>query len=105
MLARWRLILRYLPRYRRSLMLGGGALVAGNVAMVTAPLCMRQGVNVIWGSWEQQTPLDLGSVAKWAGLALGVTLLAGACGFLKRFNLMRTSRRVGAELRRDLFRH
>jgi ATP-binding cassette subfamily B protein len=86
-------------------MLGGGALVAGNVAMVTAPLCMRQGVNVIWGSWEQQTPLDLGSVAKWAGLALGVTLLAGACGFLKRFNLMRTSRRVEAELRRDLFRH
>jgi ATP-binding cassette subfamily B protein len=86
-------------------MLGGGALVAGNAAMVTAPLCMRQGVNVIWGSWEQEIPLDLGSVAKWAGLALGVTLLAGTCGFLKRFNLMRTSRRVEAELRRDLFKH
>ncbi len=103
--ARWQLIFRYVPRYRRAVTVGLAALVLGNVCTVAGPVILRQGVQAIEGPARAGETVDAVRVAFWAGVALLLALVAGGLSFLKRQHLIGTSRRMETDLRRDLFAH
>ncbi len=105
MLQRWRSILRYLPPYRRYVVLGVAALVASNVCFVYTPVLLRFGVDGIETPLRSGTPISIGYVTRAAAAALCLALIGGLCSFFKRYLLIGTSRRLEADLRRDLFAH
>ena len=105
MSARWRLILRYLPPYRRAVVLGLLALVVGDAGLVAIPPLLREGVRAVELADRHGMPVDLGWVASYAAAAFVVALVSGVCQFGKRNLLMGTSRDVETDLRRDLFAH
>lgn len=105
MLQRWRAILRYLPPYRRFVVLGIAALVASNVCFVYTPVLLRLGVDGIETPLRAGTPIAIGYVARAAAAAFLLAVLGGLCSFFKRYLLIGTSRRLEADLRRDLFDH
>jgi len=105
MTSRWRLVFRYLPRYRRSLVLGGAALALGIACTVSVPLLLRYGVQAIEQPARAGERIETADVLFWAGLALLVAVLGGGLSFVKRHQLMGASRRVETDLRRDLFHH
>ncbi|MDH3591792.1 MAG: ABC transporter ATP-binding protein/permease [Planctomycetota bacterium] len=105
MFQRWRLIFRYLPPYRRILGFGIGALVLGNLCQLVAPLFMRDAMRAIEIPYGAGEPVLYGAVASSASIALVITLAAGVLFFFKRYLIVGVSRRVEADLRRDLFRH
>ncbi len=105
MLDRWRLILRYLPPYRRIVVWGFVSLTASVVMIAAAPLCIRMALNYVEAVAKAGSRPDLQTVAFWAGAAVVLTLLGGLSGFFKRYLLMRVSRRLETDLRRDLFHH
>jgi ATP-binding cassette subfamily B protein len=103
---RWRLILRYLPPYRRALVFGLLALVAGNlIANGAVPALFKRAVKEVSDPLDKGTPVDLGQVALFAFGALFAEIVGGVFSFVKRRNLMMTSRRAETDLRADLFRH
>lgn len=106
MLRRWRLALRYLPPYRRTILLGLLALVASNVlGNAATPLLLRRTVSEIAEPLEAGAPVLLGRVALLALAAVATELVGGVFAFFKRKMLVETSRRMESDLRADLFRH
>ncbi len=105
MFRRWQPILRYARSYRRTIAGGAVALILGNLALTVAPYLMREGVSAIEEPLAAGTPIRVATVALWALLALLFAALGGLGAFLKRYLLMRVSRRMETDLRRDLFRH
>ncbi|MFQ5845052.1 MAG: hypothetical protein ACE5JG_08695, partial [Planctomycetota bacterium] len=89
MLDRWRLILRYLPPYRRAAAAGFAALAASIALLAAPPLCLRQAVHSIEQATKAATPPDIGLVARWAAATLALTLLGGSMSFFKRYLLIR----------------
>jgi len=105
-LRRWRLILRYLPRYRRAIVWGLLALAAANlIGGAATPLLFRRTVREVSDPLADGRAIDLGRVALFALAALATEVLGGLCSFVKRRNLMETSRRAETDLRAGLFRH
>jgi ATP-binding cassette subfamily B protein len=104
-LGRWRLILRYLPPYRRTVAVGLLALVAANAVEAVTALLLRRTLQEIEHPLREGRAIDLGLVALFALAAVGVEAFGGLCSFVKRNHLMSTSRRVETDLRADLFRH
>jgi len=105
-LRRWRLILRYLPRYRRAIVWGLLALAAANlIGGAATPLLFRRTVREVSDPLADGRAIDLGQVALFALAALATEILGGLCSFVKRRNLMETSRRAETDLRAGLFRH
>jgi len=102
---RWRLIFRYLPPYRRAVIVGLFALVLSNACAIATTVLLRNGLSAIEEPIEKGLEVDLGRVAGWIGVALGVVLFGALCLFAKRYLLMGTSRRLETDLRRDLFAH
>ncbi len=105
MLDRWRLILRYLPPYRRIVVWGFVSLTASVVMIAATPLCIRVALNYVEAVAKAGSRPDLQTVAFWAGAAVVLTVLGGLSGFFKRYLLMGVSRRLETDLRRDLFHH
>jgi ATP-binding cassette, subfamily B, multidrug efflux pump len=102
---RWRLILRYLPPYRRTIAWGLLALVASNVlGNAATPLLLRRTVKEIADPLEEGSPVLLGQVLLFALAALLTELVSGVFSFVKRRTLIETSRRAESDLRADLFR-
>jgi len=102
---RWRPIFRYLPPYRRVVVVGIAALVASDICFVYTPVILRLGVDGIETPLRSGTPVDTAHVARAAVAALLLALIGGLCSFFKRYLLIGTSRRIEADLRRDLFGH
>jgi len=103
---RWRLILRYLPPYRRAILWGVLALVVANLlGHAVTPLLLRQTVGEIVKPLKESAPIVLGHVALFGLLAVGSELIGGIFSFVKRRTLIETSRRAESDLRADLFRH
>ncbi len=105
MFRRWQPILRYARPYRRTILGGALALLLGNAALTVAPCLMREGVSAIEAPLAAGERIRVGVVALWALAALLFASLGGLGAFLKRHLLMRVSRRMETDLRRDLFRH
>ena len=105
MFKRWRLVLSYLPPFKRAVLGGVVALVAGNVCMLVAPVLMQRGMLAIEEPLRNGAEVVPGRVMAFAAAALGVVALGALSTFFKRLLLMRTSRRVETDLRRDFFAH
>ena len=105
MFRRWRLILRYLPPYRRAIVWGVLALVASNLlGHAATPLLLRKTVNEIIAPLKQGSSIALNQVVLFGLLAVASELVAGIFSFVKRKSLVDTSRRAESDLRADLFR-
>jgi ATP-binding cassette subfamily B protein len=102
---RWRPILQYLPPYRRVVVVGIAALVASDICFVYTPVILRLGVDGIETPLRSGMPIDIAYVARAAVAAFFLAVLGGLCSFFKRYLLIGTSRRIEADLRRDLFGH
>ena len=63
MFARWKLILRYVPRYRSTILGGLAALVGANALGAAAPVVVRKTIQAIERPWRAGTSIDLGAVA------------------------------------------
>jgi len=103
--ARWKLILRYLPRYRAAILGGLAALIGANALGAAAPVVVRKTIQAIEQPWRAGTSIDVRAVAGWAGVLVAVVATGAIAHFFKRWLLIRTSRRAEADLRRDLFAH
>ncbi|MEM8884054.1 MAG: ABC transporter ATP-binding protein [Planctomycetota bacterium] len=101
----WKLVLGYLNRYRWPLAGGIAALLVSNAAILTIPELFARGMKAIEEPFNRGDPVDVGRVGHFALLALGVAVLSATGNFFKRYLIVGTSRRVEADMRRDLFRH
>jgi len=102
---RWRFVFGYLGPYRRGVWGGVLALLLANVAMLAVPELFARGMQAIEEPLKAGQPVDQGSVALYAALALAVGAASAFANFAKRYLIVGTSRKVEADLRRDLFRH
>ncbi|HEX5138768.1 MAG TPA: ABC transporter ATP-binding protein [Planctomycetota bacterium] len=106
MFRRWRLVLRYLPPYRRTMVLGLLALLVSNaLSNAGTPFLLKSAIQAITGSLDRKVPIHLDKVALFALLALASEAVSGVFSFVKRKLLIETSRRAESDLRADLFRH
>jgi len=102
---RWRLILRYLPPYRRAIVWGLLALVASNaLSNAVTPLLLRRAVGEVSEPLQKGAPVLPARVLLFALAAVGAEIVGGLFSFVKRRNLMETSRRAETDLRAHLFR-
>jgi len=102
---RWKLVLGYLSPYRAGVAGGVAALIVANAAMLAVPELFARGMKAIEEPLLAGESVDRSRVAVFAGLALAVGLVSAAANFAKRYLIVGTSRRIEADLRRDLFRH
>jgi ATP-binding cassette subfamily B multidrug efflux pump len=103
---RWRLVLRYLPPYRQTILIGLLALVVSNaLGNAITPLILKSAIEEITGPLKVHAPVHLDKVAMFAALALASEVIGGLFAFVKRKLLIETSRRTESDLRADLFRH
>jgi ATP-binding cassette subfamily B protein len=104
-LRRWRLILRYLPPYRRTIAWGLLALVVSNVlGNAVTPLLLRGTVREVLEPLKRGSQVLLGQVVLLAVAAIATEVVGGVFAFVKRRTLIETSRRAESDLRADLFR-
>jgi ATP-binding cassette subfamily B protein len=89
----------YLLRYRRSLVLGLGALVLKDAAAALAPLVIRQAIDTLTAG------LTMRLVWRFAGLLLLISLVRGFFQYWMRWILIGASRDIEYDLRNDLFAH
>jgi len=102
---RWRFVFGYLAPYTKGVAGGVLALIVGNAAMLAVPELFARGMKAIEDPLVRGEPVDQGGVLLFAALALAVGAVSAAANFAKRYLIVGTSRRVEADLRRDLFRH
>jgi len=103
---RWRLILRYLPPYRRAIVWGILALVVSNtLGNAVTPLLLKHAVSGISEPLKAHAPVVILDVLIFVLAALVSEVMGGVFSFVKRRNLIETSRRAESDLRADLFRH
>ncbi len=87
----------YLRRYRRSLALGGGALILKDLAAVSQPLFIRRGVDSLTGGFRIETLV-------WFALGLiGISAVKGWFQYWMRVILIGASRDIEYDLRNDFF--
>ena len=95
-----RILWPYLRRYRRSLMLGGGALVIKDVMAAALPLFIGRGVDSMRGG-----AFRLETVLWFSAAIVGLSVLKGFFQYWMRVILIGVSRDVEFDLRNDFFRH
>ncbi|PYT06117.1 MAG: ABC transporter ATP-binding protein [Acidobacteria bacterium] len=94
-----RYLVPYLRRHRSVILLGGVSILLTNVFQVWVPWLVRQAVDHV------QAGVTRVALARDAGLILAAVLLQGLFMYTMRMTLIRTSRRMEYELRKDLFDH
>ncbi|MHC4938342.1 MAG: ABC transporter ATP-binding protein [Planctomycetota bacterium] len=102
---RWRFVLGYLKPYWRTVFGGVFALLVANAAMIAVPALFKRGMLAIEQPLDQGRAVDFDAVVRWSLLALAVAGVSAVANFSKRYLIVGSSRRVEADLRRDLFRH
>ncbi|MFB3777350.1 MAG: ABC transporter ATP-binding protein [Bryobacteraceae bacterium] len=95
-----RILWPYLRRYRRSLALGGGALILKDVMAATLPLLIGHGVDSM-----RAEAFNLELVLKFAAAIVGLSVVKGFFQYWMRVILIGVSRDVEFDLRNDFFRH
>src|SRR5512136_2811891 len=95
-----RILWPYLRRYRRSLALGGGALVIKDVMAAALPLLIGRGVDSM-----RAGAFNLELVLKFAAAIVGLSVIKGFFQYWMRVILIGVSRDVEFDLRNDFFRH
>ena len=87
----------YLRRYRRSLALGGAALILKDLAAVSQPLLIRRGVDSLTGGFRLATLV-------WFAIALvAVSIIKGWFQYWMRVILIGASRDIEYDLRNDFY--
>jgi len=92
-------LIPYLRRYRGYLLAGLGAVAAHNVLRLIIPMVMRQAVDRL------QEGIPTAIIWSYAGLLVGLTLVAGVFLFLMRRTVIWASRKMEFDLRAHLFSH
>jgi ATP-binding cassette subfamily B protein len=99
MIERLRPILPYLARYRRYYIFGFFTIAIANALALLAPLVLRRAVNRIDnGASPEELLAD-------ALLIIGLAVGSGVFRFLMRRSIIWASRKIGYDLRGDLFTH
>ena len=99
-----RAVLRYLPRYKRSLVVGAIALVVGQLLLAYAPQLLRRAVAALDRDTPGFRPAEAPGIAlDWALLYVGVMAVRGIANYLMRRRLIGLSRHVERDLKRDIF--
>ncbi len=87
----------YLRRYRRSLALGGGALILKDLAAVSQPLFIRRGVDSLTAGFRIETLV-------WFAIGLiAISAVKGWFQYWMRVVLIGASRDIEYDLRNDFF--
>src|SRR5688572_30420141 len=101
-----RSVLRYLPRYRAALVLGGATLVVGQLLAAYAPQVLRRALSALDRASAGFAAGAAEDVARTFALAYaGVVLVQGALAYVTRRTLIGASRRFERDLKRDVFDH
>ena len=99
-------MLRYLPRHRRAIAVGGATLVAGQALAAYAPQLLRHALAALDRSvagFEAATARD--AAVRFAAAYVAAVFVQGLLGFLTRRTLIGASRRFERDLKRDVFDH
>ncbi len=94
----------YLKKYRRTLLWGFVTVVGSNIFTVVHPLFLGRAIDAFKDGVDQGLPV-YDELFGWAGLIVGVTLVAGFFTFLTRQTIIVTSRNIEFDLRNDLLAH
>jgi len=93
----WRRLLPYLARYRDSFLLGLVCVIVTSTINLMSPLILKYAVDDLTGGVTRD------KLALYAGLLLGVAIVAGYFRFLMRRILVGASRHIEYDLRNDFF--
>jgi len=97
-------LLPYLARYKRTLLLGLLAVVMSNLFTVAQPYLVGRAVDELKAGLDAMQ-LDVMDLAVYAGLLVGLNLVAGVFSFLTRQTIIVVSRHVEFDLRNDFLAH
>jgi ATP-binding cassette, subfamily B, multidrug efflux pump len=94
----------YLLRYKKTLFLGLGTVIASNVFTVVQPMFLGKAVDELKRGLEHRTLIS-NDLLIWAGLIVGFALIAGLFTFLTRQTIIVVSRHIEFDLRNDFLSH
>jgi ATP-binding cassette subfamily B protein len=94
----------YLWKYRRTLMLGFGAVLLNCLLTVVQPQLIGAAVDHLKDGFAAGHPAT-GTLVLYAGLVVGLTLLAGVFSYATRQTIIVVSRHVEFDLRNDFLAH
>ncbi len=93
-------LLPYLKKYRRTLVWGFVTVVMSNLFTVVQPKLVGNAIDDLKAGLESGS-VDTGNLLQYAGLIVGLTLIAGFFTFLTRQTIIVMSRHVEYDLRND----
>lgn len=97
MLSALRTLVPYLIRYRWRLAAGSCALVAKSLLTIGIPIAIKLSID------ELNADFQMARLAQWVGLLVGIALVKAAFQYWMRWVLIRISRDIEFDLRKDLF--
>nr|MBN2278661.1 ABC transporter ATP-binding protein [candidate division Zixibacteria bacterium] len=96
---RFRIIRKYLSRYRLYLILGGLAVIGANALILINPYLMKKAFD------DLESGATSGNILKYALLIIAFALFSGVFRFSMRRSIIWMSRKVEYDLRSDLFEY
>ena len=97
MLSTLRTLVPYLIRYRWRLAAGSCALLAKSLLTVGIPIAIKLSID------ELSADFQMARLAQWVGLLVGIALVKAVFQYWMRWVLIRISRDIEYDLRKDLF--
>ena len=97
MLSTLRTLVPYLIRYRWRFAAGTCALLAKSVFTVAIPVVIKFSIDALDADFES------GTLIQWVGVLLSLALVKGISQYWMRWTLIRVSRDIEFDLRRDFF--
>ena len=97
MLSTLRTLVPYLIRYRWRFAAGICALLAKSLFTVAIPVVIKFSIDAL------NADFDSGTLVQWVGVLLALALVMGISQYWMRWTLIRISRDIEFDLRRDLF--
>jgi len=97
-------LLPYLKKYRRTLLYGLLTVVCSNIFTVLQPRIVGAAIDKLKTGIEMKA-IDEGGLLMYAGLIVGLSLLAGFLTFLTRQTIIVVSRHIEFDLRNDFLAH
>jgi ATP-binding cassette subfamily B protein len=94
----------YLWRYRKTLFLGLGAVIASNIFYVLQPLVVGRAVDALQAGSTQGVPVA-GELFSLGGMIVGLSVIGGVFSYLTRQTIIVASRHIEFDLRNDLLAH
>jgi len=101
----FRMMLKYLDRYRGRYLLGLGALLTASFVVMVPPLILRYAIDDIRNAVAGTYHLSLWRLAAYGGMILALALFEGFLRFSARLLVSGTSRSLEYDLRNELAAH